>query len=130
LRATAHSTFKFFFSVSLRRYKLAKTYPSLPWLDASIEVLLKQPRGTAHVDKIADALKRWKIKDPKNTIVRTLNTYCSNAADDKADKPNLFERVEPNTFRLRSFPERPDTRFAIKEAQQAEAYRLLAEVGL
>lgn len=109
---------------------MASTYPALPWLDASIEVLLKQPRGTAHVDTIVNALKRWKIENPKNTIVRTLNTYCSDAADFKSNKPDLFERVEPNTFRLRSYPERPDTRFAVKEAARAEADELLRLVGL
>jgi hypothetical protein len=74
---------------------MTRAYPNLPWLDASIAVLLKQPRGTAHVDKIADAVKRWNIKDPKNTIVRTLNTYCSDAADYKPHRPDLFERVKP-----------------------------------
>ena len=103
-------------------------YPNLPWLDASIEVLLKQPRGTAHVDRIVDAVKRWKVKNPKQTIVRTLNTFCSNAGDYNADKPDLFERVAPNTFRLRSFPERPDTRFAVREAERAAAEQALREL--
>jgi hypothetical protein len=105
-------------------------YPDLPWLDASIGVLLKQPRGTAHVDKIVDAVKRWGIKEPKNTIVRTLNTFCSDAADYNAKRPDLFERVAPNTFRLRSYPERPDTRFAVKQARRAEAKELLRQIGL
>ncbi|PIO98281.1 hypothetical protein [Pleomorphomonas carboxyditropha] len=109
---------------------MPKTYPDLPWLDASINFLLKQPRGTAHVDKIADALNRWNISDPKNTIVRTLNTYCSDAKDYKRTRPDLFQRVEPNTFRLRSFPERPDTRFAINEAMRVEAEQFLRELGL
>ena len=109
---------------------MAGTYPDLPWLDASIEVLLRQPRGTAHVDKIVDAIKRWKIKNPKNTIVRTLNTYCSNAGDYDPEKPDLFERVAPNTFRLRRFPERPDTRFAVKEAQRAAADAFIRELLL
>jgi hypothetical protein len=103
-------------------------HPDLPWLDASIEVLLRQPRGTAHVDKIVDAVKRWKIKNPKNTIARTLNTFCSNARDYSPDKPDLFERVAPNTFRLRSFPERPDTPFAIKEALRAAAEQFIKEL--
>ena len=109
---------------------MARTYPNLPWLDASIEVLLKQPRGTAHVDKIVDAVRRWKIKNPKNTIVRTLNTFCSDARDYKPHKPDLFERIAPNTFRLRSFPNRPDTRFAIKEAERAAAEQALRELFL
>ena len=109
---------------------MARAYPELPWLDASIAVLMKQPRGTAHVDKIVDAVKRWNIKNPKNTIVRTLNIYCSDAADYKADRSDLFERLAPNTFRLRSFPDRPNTRFAITESRRAEAEQLLRELGL
>ena len=107
---------------------MGPAYPDLPWLDASVDVLLKQPRGTAHVDKIVDAVKRWNVENPKSTIVRTLNTYCSDAADFKPSRPDLFERVEPNTFRLRSFPTRPDTRFAIKDAKREEAMRQLMEL--
>ncbi|HEV7255717.1 MAG TPA: hypothetical protein VGN97_21785 [Mesorhizobium sp.] len=109
---------------------MARTYPQLPWLDACIAVLMKEPRGTAHVDKIVKAVQRWEIQNPKNTIVRTLNTFCAEAADYSQEKPNLFERVAPNTFRLRSYPDRPDTRFARKEAQQAEFNELIKLLGL
>lgn len=109
---------------------MARAYPELPWLEASIAVLLTQPKGTAHVDKIVDVTKRWNIKNPKSTIVRTLNTFCSNATDYKERNPNLFERVAPNTFRLRSFPNRPDTRFAIKETENAKWDQLLRDIGL
>jgi hypothetical protein len=111
------------------RVSMAGTY-QLPWLDAAVAVLLKQPGGTAHVDKIADAVKRWNIRDPKNTLVRTLNTYCSDAADYKSHRPDLFERVAPNSFRLRSFPDRPDTRFAMKESEREAAEKFLKELGL
>ncbi len=106
------------------------TYPKLPWLDACIEVLLKEPRGTAHVDKIADALRRWEISDPKNTIVRTLNSYCSDAADYKRERPDLFERVRPNTFRLRTYPSRPDTTFTRKENEREQMEELLKLLDL
>jgi hypothetical protein len=109
---------------------MPRTYPNLPWLDAAIEVMLKQPKGIAHVDTIVSAVRRWNIKNPKETIVRILNTYCSDAADFDKRKPDLFERVAPNTFRLRSYPDRPDTRFATKQAERAKVKELLRELGL
>lgn len=62
------------------------------------------------------AIRRWNIKEPKNTIVRTLNTYCSDAADYQKNKPDLFQRVEPNTFRL--------------EADRSRYDQLLRDLGL
>jgi hypothetical protein len=79
------------------------------WSHDCIEYLLQRPpRGIAHVDEIAIALDKRGIKNPKETITRTLNSYCSDARDYKKGRyPNLFERVAPNTFRLRSYPRRP-----------------------
>lgn len=107
-----------------------KAYPSFPWLDAAIEILLGSPGGTAHVDEIVRRTRRWNVKDPKNTIVRTLNTYCSTAADFDPRRPDRFERVGPNTFRLRSYPGRPVTPFARKQKRQKEAEALLQAIGL
>ena len=42
---------------------------------------------------------------------RTINNYCSDANDVSREVKyncNLFERVAPGTYRLRSWPERPD----------------------
>ena len=49
----------------------------------------------------------------KNTVeqivTRRLNDFCSDAADFHKDADHdLFERVEPATYRLRSFPDRPN----------------------
>jgi hypothetical protein len=40
---------------------------------------------------------------------RAINNYCGDARDFKrSPKYNLFERVEPATYRLRTYPQKPD----------------------
>jgi hypothetical protein len=81
------------------------------WLDDIIDVLISR-RGTAHVKVIADDLvksNKGRDKDTAEQIVtRQINDFCSNAADfDKDAAHDLFQRVEPATYRLRAYPERP-----------------------
>ena len=85
------------------------------WLDDIINVLLYEPRGTAHVTSIAKRLSGDRnVSSMEQTITRRINDFCSDAADfNKATRPDLFQRVEPATYRLRSFPEAPDTLEAI-----------------
>lgn len=89
------------------------TYPtSAKWLDDIINALLHEPRGTAHVRKLAHQLWRSEKRDVpsiEETITRRINDFCSDAADfSKSPAHDLFQRVEPATYRLRSFPEKPD----------------------
>jgi hypothetical protein len=89
------------------------THPTTAkWLDDIIDALLDQPRGTAHVDVLAHKLGRSGKRDKssiKQIITRRINDFCGEAADfDKSPAHNLFQRVEPNTFRLRSFPKKPN----------------------
>ncbi len=82
------------------------------WLDDIIDVLIER-RGTAHVRDIANDLAKSSEARDKDTVeqivTRRLNDYCSDAADFRKDAGHdLFERIEPATFRLRSYPERPD----------------------
>ena len=82
------------------------------WLDDIIEALLDQPRGTTHVSVLAHKLWRSEKRDVasiEQTITRRINDFCGDAADfNKSAAHDLFQRVEPATYRLRSFPERPD----------------------
>jgi hypothetical protein len=69
-------------------------------------------RGIAHVKIIVDDLvksNKARDKDTSEEIVtRRINDFCSDAADFNKDAAyDLFERVEPATYRLRSYPERP-----------------------
>jgi len=89
------------------------TYPTTAkWLDDIINALLHEPRGTAHVHKLAHQLWRSEKRDVpsiEETITRRVNDFCSDAADfSKSPAHDLFQRVEPATYRLRSFPEKPD----------------------
>jgi len=81
------------------------------WLDDLINALLEKTRGTAHVQALVREL--WgghDINEIEATITRRINDYCSNAADfDRPIKYDLFERVSPATYRLRSYPQKPDT---------------------
>jgi hypothetical protein len=81
------------------------------WLDDIIEVLISR-RGTAHVKVIAnDLVKSNKTRDKdtaEEIVTRTINDFCSDAADfEKGAAHDLFQRVEPATYRLRAYPERP-----------------------
>jgi len=91
---------------------LATHRSSSMWLVDIIDVLLTKPHGTAHVSDIARDLwhsERRDIRSIEETITRAINNYCSDAADfDKAPDHDLFQRVRPATYRLRSFPNKPD----------------------
>jgi hypothetical protein len=81
------------------------------WLDDIIDVFIGR-RGTAHVNIIADDLvksNKARDKDTSEKIVtRRINDFCSDAADFNKDSAyDLFKRVEPATYRLCSYPERP-----------------------
>ena len=81
------------------------------WLDDIVDVLMSR-RGTAHVRDIARDLAKSNDARDKETVeqivTRRLNDFCSNAPDFRKDTAHdLFERVEPATYRLRSYPERP-----------------------
>lgn len=82
------------------------------WLDDIIDALLER-HGTAHVRDIARDVAKAKAARDKNTVEQTvtrrLNDFCSDADDFSKDVAHdLFERVEPATYRLRSYPERPN----------------------
>lgn len=83
------------------------------WLDDIIHVLLRRPSGTAHVKDIAkdlNALNRDRyIASIEETVTRRINDFCSDAADFKKDDSlDFFQRVEPATYRLRSYPNAPN----------------------
>jgi hypothetical protein len=90
--------------------------PGLPlhrtWLEDIVEFLLSRPNGTAEIEAIAIGVAqigKRSIRNPEETVTRTINNYCFDARDrDKVVKHNLFERVSPNTYRLRTFPNSPD----------------------
>ena len=82
------------------------------WLDDIIDVLISR-RGTAHVKTIAGDLVKFNKARDKDTVeeivTRRINDFCSDAADFKKDATHdLFQRVEPATYRLRAYPERPN----------------------
>jgi hypothetical protein len=82
------------------------------WLDDIIDALIER-RGTAHVRDIARDLVKFNDTRDKDTIeqivTRRLNDFCSEAADFRKDSAHdFFEKVEPATFRLRSYPDRPN----------------------
>ena len=91
---------------------LATHRSSSMWLVDITDVLQTKPHGTAHVSDIARDLwysERRDIHSIEETITRAINNYCSDAADfDKAADHDLFQRVRPATYRLRSFPNKPD----------------------
>lgn len=82
------------------------------WLGDIITVLISFG-GTAHVSKIAAELAKAYEGRDKNTVeeivTRRINTFCSDAADfEEARYPDLFQKVDPATYRLRAYPARPD----------------------
>ena len=84
------------------------------WLEAIIAVLLDRPNGMAHVNYIARTIWSKSFRDIntiEETVTRQINDYCLDAKDfSKSPDHDLFERVAPATYRLRSFPEKPDIR--------------------
>jgi hypothetical protein len=91
---------------------LSENRTTVRWLDDIIAVLLDSPNGTAHVHAIAKVLSRNYLRDIdtiEQTVTRRINDFCSDAHDFKKDKEHdLFKRVAPATYRLRSFPNRPN----------------------
>ena len=81
------------------------------WLDDIIDQLVERG-GKAHVNTIARELaKSWlrDINTVEQTVTRRINDFCSDAADfTKSEEHDLFERVAPATYRLRTYPARPD----------------------
>lgn len=82
------------------------------WLDDIIDALIER-RGTAHVRDIARDVAKANDARDKDTVeqivTRRLNDFCSDAADFSKDVAHdLFKRVEPATYRLRSYPDRPN----------------------
>jgi len=92
------------------------TVESLPfkrtWLDDIIDELLHAPGGTDHVDAIVNRLMRTGRdlgKAPKETATRSINNYCRDAQDtDRVVTFPLFARVGPGTYKLLTYPNRPD----------------------
>jgi hypothetical protein len=82
------------------------------WLDDIVDVLMSR-RGVAHVKVIADDIVKSNKARDKDTVeqivTRRVNDFCSDAADfDRDAAHDLFQRVEPATYRLRTYPERPN----------------------
>lgn len=82
------------------------------WLDDIIDALIERG-GIAHVRDISRDLAKSNDARDKDTVeqivTRRLNDFCSDAEDFSKDAAHdLFERVEPATYRLRSYPKRPD----------------------
>jgi len=80
------------------------------WLDDIISALLKKPNGTARVrDLVRELWGERDIESIEQTIYRRINDFCEDAQDwHRPARFNLFEKVEPGTYRLRSFPDRPE----------------------
>jgi len=95
------------------------------WLSRIVNVLFAKPLGTAHVEEIALDLYGSSNREQIRQTSRRISDFCSNALDFARSKEyDLFERVAPGTYRLRSFPARPDIlqliiiRFADEEIDQ------------
>ncbi len=82
------------------------------WLEDIVQALLRRPDGIGEVDAIALTIQHGErnVRDnPESTVTRTLNNYCINAADEERKvKHSLFKRIVPATYKLLSYPEKPD----------------------
>jgi hypothetical protein len=91
--------------------KFLAEYPTtVGWLSEIIDVVIEYRRGV-HVRIIARELSKShpNVEAVEETVTRTINDYCGDAADfRRPPKYNLFERVEPATYRLRTYPEKPN----------------------
>jgi hypothetical protein len=91
--------------------KFLSEYPTtIGWLNEIIDLLLAYPRG-AHVRIIARELSKShpNVDFVEETVTRTINNFCGEAKDfRRPPKYNLFERVEPATYRLRTYPQKPN----------------------
>jgi hypothetical protein len=77
-----------------------------------VDEFLRAPKGIDHVDAIVNRLMssgRDVGKAPKETVTRSINDYCPDAKDaDHTVTHPIFARIEPGTYRLLTFPDRPD----------------------
>ena len=83
---------------------------TMGWLNEIIDLLAKYPRG-AHVRILACELSKShpNVDAVEQAVTRAINNYCGDARDFKRPpKYNLFARVEPATYRLRTYPKKPD----------------------
>lgn len=89
---------------------LAEYPTTIRWLNEIIEVLV-QYGGRAHVRTIARMLSKshHNVVAIEETVTRTINNFCGDAADfRRPPKFNLFERVEPATYQLRTYLRKPN----------------------
>jgi hypothetical protein len=85
-------------------------------LDDLIECFLHRPDGVAHIEIVVKWLGRHTKRDltetPTETVTRRLNDYTINANDRGNNGPRgrycLFERIERATWKLLTYPERPN----------------------
>ena len=106
------------------------------WLDDIIDVLL-QLRGSAHVKAIARELSksyRRDIDTVEQTVTRRINDFCSDAADfGKSKDCDLFERIEPATYRLRAYPSKPNIieliRIEFEDATMQDMWRMFSDIA-
>lgn len=93
----------------LTRLSIPKTL-----LDDIVECFLHRPDGIAHIEDVVAWLSRHTKRDltdaPKETITRRINDYCRNANDagGRRGRLSLFDRIAPVTWRLVSYPKRPN----------------------
>jgi hypothetical protein len=91
--------------------KFLAEYPTtVGWLDEIIDLVMEYPRGV-HVRTIAHELSKShpNVKAVEQTVTRAINNFCSDAKGFKRPpKYNLFKRVEPATYRLRTYAEKPN----------------------
>lgn len=76
------------------------------WLEHIAESLLGTPFNRAHVREIGRDIvrrhpERRAVSAIEETITREINNFCGDAKDfNRGPRFNLFERVEPATYRL------------------------------
>ena len=75
-----------------------------------VDAFRRRIAGTAHLRDLV--LELWGDRDIdsiEQVITRQIDDYCSDAVDfNKPKAYDLFERVAPNTYRLRCYPSKPD----------------------
>jgi hypothetical protein len=88
------------------------THLERTWLYDIVEVFRKRPNGVAEIEVVIKALlktDRDMKSEGESTVTRTINNFCINAADIESKvKHPIFERIEPSTYRLLSYPDTPD----------------------
>jgi hypothetical protein len=79
-------------------------------LDEIVDAFRRRISGTAYVRELA--LELWGdhgIDSIEPAITRLIDDYCSNAPGFSRPKAyDLFERLAPTLYRLRSYPNKPD----------------------